>query len=80
MCQFYRLCIKDSFSELHGTYNIMPPVEMLETLKHLYGLTVNEIPNGRKSATEEQKEMAESNTKETLRASTFEPKEKQEFF
>lgn len=45
-----------------------------------YGLTINEILSGRKLTTEEYKEMAESNIRETLKASTFELKEKQEFF
>ena len=60
-----------------GTY--MPPVEILEELSRLYGLTINEILSGRKLTTEEYKEMAESNIRETLKASTFELKEKQEF-
>ena len=58
----------------------MPPVEILEELSRLYGLTINEILSGRKLTTEEYKEMAESNIRETLKASTFELKEKQEFF
>ena len=45
-----------------------------------YGLNINEILSGRKLTTEEYKEMAESNIRETLKASTFELKEKQEFF
>ena len=61
-----------------GTY--MPPVEILEELSHLYVLTINDILSGRKLTTEEYKEMAESNIKETLNASTFDIKEKQEFF
>ena len=58
----------------------MPPVEILEELSHLYVLTINDILSGRKLTTEEYKEMAESNIKETLNASTFDIKEKQEFF
>ena len=61
-----------------GTY--MPPVEMLEELSRLYGLTINEILSGRKLTAEEFKEMAESNIRETLKASTFELKDKQKFF
>ena len=61
-----------------GTY--MPPVEMLEELSRLYGLSINEILSGRKLTAEEYKEMAESNIRETLKESTFELKEKQEFF
>ena len=37
-----------------GTY--MPPVEILEELSRLYGLTINEILSGRKLTTEEYKE------------------------
>jgi hypothetical protein len=58
----------------------MPPVEMLEELSCLYGLTINEILSGRKLTAEEYKDTAESNIKDTLKASTFEVKEKQEFF
>lgn len=61
-----------------GTY--MPPVEMLEMLSNLYGLSINELLSGRKLTTEEYKEMAETNIKETLEASVFSLKEKQTFF
>ena len=62
------------------TGNYMPPVEMLEALSELYGLTINELLSGRKLTIEEYKDMAESNIRETLEASTFTVKEKQEFF
>ena len=38
----------------------MPPVEILEELSRLYGLTINEILSGRKLTTEEYKEMADA--------------------
>ena len=41
------------------TGNYMPPVEMLEMLSNLYGLTINELLSGQKLTTEEYKEMAE---------------------
>ena len=62
------------------TGNYMPPVEMLEKLSDMYGLTINELLSGKKLTTEEYKEMAETNIKETLGASTFSLKEKQEFY
>ena len=62
------------------TGNYMPPVEMLEALSDFYGLTINELLSGKKLTVEEYKEMAESNIRETLNASTFELKEKQEFY
>ena len=61
-----------------GTY--MPPVEMLEMLSNLYGLTINELLSGKRLTTEEYKEMAEANMKEALEASTFALKDKIEFF
>ena len=61
-----------------GTY--MPPVEMLEELSHMYNMTINELLGEKKLSTDEYKEMAESNIKETLKASTFGLKEKQEFY
>lgn len=62
------------------TGNYMPPVEMLAELSNLYGLTINELLSGKKLTTEEYKEMAETNIKETLQASTFELKEKQKYW
>lgn len=62
------------------TGNYMPPVEVLIELSDLYGLTINELLSGKKLTPEEYKEMAESNIRETLRASTFELKEKQSFW
>ena len=62
------------------TGNYMPSVEMLEELSTMYGMTINELLSGKKLSTEEYKEMAETNIKETLKESTFSLKEKQEFF
>ena len=62
------------------TGNYMPPVEMLEELSNMYGMSINELLSGKKLSTEEYKEMAETNIKETLKASAFNLKEKQDFF
>ena len=62
------------------TGNYMPPVEMLEELSNLYNLTINELLSGKKLSTEEYKEMAETNIKETLKASAFSLKERQKFY
>lgn len=62
------------------TGNYMPPVEMLEALSNLYGLTINELLSGRKLTAGEYQEMAETNIKETLKSSAFDLKEKQEFW
>ncbi len=60
--------------------NYMPPVEALEELSNLYGLTINELLSGRKLKPEEYREMAESNIKDTLQASTFMEKRKANLF
>ena len=60
--------------------NYMPPVEMLEELSNMYNMSINELLSGRKLTTEEYKEMAETNIKETLKEGTFTLKEKQAFF
>lgn len=62
------------------TGNYMPPVEMLEELSNMYEMTINELLSGRKLSTEEYKEMAETNIKESLKASAFNLKEKTQFF
>lgn len=62
------------------TGNYMPPVEMLEELSNMYGMSINELLSGKKLSMEEYKEMAETNIKETLKASAFSLKEKQEFY
>lgn len=62
------------------TGNYMPPVEMLEELSNLYGLTINELLSGKKLSTEEYKEMAEENIKESLKTSVFSFQEKRAYF
>ena len=62
------------------TGNYMPPVEMLEELSNMYAMSINELLSGRKLSTEEYKQMAETNIKESLKASTFTLKEKTEFY
>lgn len=62
------------------TGNYMPPVEMLEELSNMYSMTINELLSGKRLSTEEYKEMAETNIKESLKAGAFQLKEKQEFY
>ncbi|MGN0425302.1 MAG: helix-turn-helix domain-containing protein [Acetatifactor sp.] len=62
------------------TGNYLPPVEMLEQLSELYGLTINELLCGKKLEQEEFKEVAEENIKAALAASAFDLKEKIVFF
>lgn len=53
------------------TGNYMPPIEMLEQLSDMYGLTINELISGSKLSTEDYKTMAEANIKETLQENVF---------
>ena len=62
------------------TGNYMPPVEMLEQLSDLYGLTINELLCGKKLKQEEFMMMAEENIKVALEASAFNLKEKVAFY
>jgi transcriptional regulator with XRE-family HTH domain len=61
-----------------GTY--LPPVEMLQLLSELYGITINEILSGERLGEKEYREKAEENIKVTLSASAFTWKEKSAFF
>lgn len=62
------------------TGQYMPPVEILEELSNFYGLSINELLSGKRLNPAEYKEMAEENIRTALNASSFEPREKQEFF
>ena len=62
------------------TGNYLPPVEMLEQLSELYGLTINELLCGKKLEQEEFKEVAEENIKAALAASAFEFEGEDRFF
>lgn len=62
------------------TGNYMPPVEMLEELSKMYGMTINEILSGKVLTVEEYKEMAETNIKEVLQDTKFTIKDKQRYY
>lgn len=61
-----------------GTY--LPPVEMLQILSELYGITINEILSGQRLGEREYRERAEENIKTALNKSAFTLKEKTAFF
>ena len=61
-----------------GSY--LPPVDILEQLSDMYGITINEILSGRKLEGTEFKEEAEKNIKATLNKSTFTLQDKIKFF
>ena len=61
-----------------GTY--MPPVEMLQELSTLYGVSINEIVSGERLSADAYKDKAEENIKAVLDASTFTLKDKIAFF
>ncbi len=61
-----------------GTY--LPPVEMLQALSELYGITINEIISAQRLSRTEYVEKAEENIRTALDKSAFTLKEKQEYF
>lgn len=61
-----------------GAY--LPPVEILQQLSELYGITINEILSGEKLTAEQYREKAEENIKTTLSASAFTLQEKIGFY
>lgn len=61
-----------------GTY--LPPVEMLQLLSELYGISINEILSGERLSNEQFKEKAEENIKSALDNSVFTTKDKIKYF
>ena len=61
-----------------GTY--LPPVEMLQLLSELYGITINEILSGQRLSEQAYREKAEENIKSALGSSAFTLKERTDFF
>lgn len=60
--------------------NYLPPVEMLQMLSDLYGLTINELLSGEKLTAEQYQEKAEENIKTALSESAFSLQEKIDFY
>lgn len=60
--------------------NYLPPVEMLQSLSDLYGITINEILSCERLGETEYKEKAEENIKSVLQNSGFTLKEKMDFY
>ena len=61
-----------------GTY--LPPVEMLQGLSEMYGITINEILSGDRLEEKEYREKAEENNKMALSKSAFTLKEKIDYY
>lgn len=59
--------------------NYLPPVEMLQSLSGLYGLTINEILSGQRLNSDAYREKAEENIKSALQSS-FTLKERMDFY
>lgn len=61
-----------------GTY--LPPVEMLQLLSEIYGITINEILSGERLSEQAYREKAEENIKTALSESAFTLKEKIDYY
>ena len=60
--------------------NYLPPVEILQCLSEMYGISINEILSGERLEEKKYKEKAEENIKSVLSESTFTLKERVEFY
>lgn len=60
--------------------NYLPPVEMLQMLSELYGLTINEILSGQRLTPEEYRVKAEENLKAVVDISPFSLAEKVDYY
>ena len=60
--------------------NYLPPVEILQLLSELYGLTINEILSAQRLTSAQYQEKAEENLKSAVAASSFTLNEKVEFY
>lgn len=61
-----------------GVY--LPPADILLTLSDMYDITINEILSGKRLSEEEYKKAAEENLTQTIRSSSFDLKDKIDFF
>ncbi len=62
------------------TGEYLPPMDVLEAMGTLFGVTINELLSGQRLADEEYKPHAEENLKATLTSSSFTWKDRLEFF
>jgi transcriptional regulator with XRE-family HTH domain len=60
--------------------NYLPPVEMLQLMSELYGISINEILSGQRLDQQQYRVKAEENIKATLEKSTFTLKEKIDYY
>lgn len=60
--------------------NYLPPVEMLQMMSEVYGLTINEILSGERLTQEQYRQKAEENIKTALSESAFTLQEKIDFY
>ncbi len=60
--------------------NYLPPVEMLQELSSIYGVSINELLSGQRLTETEYRAHAEENMKSALAESSFSLKEKIDYF
>lgn len=61
-----------------GTY--LPPADALLSMSGLFSVSINEILTGKRLGPDEYKEAAEENLKQTIKAGSFTPKDRIDFF
>ncbi len=60
--------------------NYLPPVEMLQSLSELYGLTINELLSAQRLNPDQYRKKAEENLKNIVRTSRFSLEERIDYF
>lgn len=60
--------------------NYLPPVEMLQLMSGIYGVSINEILSGERLSSEDYREKAEENIAAAISESSFSVKERVEYF
>ena len=60
--------------------NYLPPVEMLQLMSGIYGVSINEILSGERLSPEDYREKAEENIAAAISGSSFSVKERVEFY
>ncbi len=75
-----RLGVSNKTISRWETGNYLPPVEMLQLMSGIYGVSINEILSGERLTTEQYREKAEENLSEAVAQSCFSAKEKAEYY
>lgn len=75
-----RLGVSNKTISRWETGNYLPPVEMLQLMSEIYGVSINEILSGKRLVEDEAQSAAEENLKNVLSESSFSLEDRKRFF